>query len=127
MIAYFQAAWDDSPDTKIYIEAVHRLSEIGAVVPIGAWDLTRGLRRRVAGCPRAGGRRRDGQPLRAFDEADLDTAIARFDQLSRPATRLENAASHVYERFQACFAARDWAALADITADESTATIAVGW
>ena len=31
-----------------------------------------------------------------FDEADLDTAIARFDQLSRPAPRLENAASHVY-------------------------------
>ena len=30
-----------------------------------------------------------------FDEADLDAAIARFDQLSRPAPRLENAASQV--------------------------------
>ena len=34
-----------------------------------------------------------------FDEADLDAALARFDELSRPAPRLENAASQVYERF----------------------------
>ena len=30
-----------------------------------------------------------------FDEADLDAALARFDELSRPAPRLENAASRV--------------------------------
>ena len=30
-----------------------------------------------------------------FDEADLDAALARFDELSRPAPRLENAASQV--------------------------------
>ena len=35
-----------------------------------------------------------------FDEADLDAAIARFDQLSQPAPRLENTASRVDERFQ---------------------------
>ncbi len=35
-----------------------------------------------------------------FDEADLDAAIARFDQLSRPAPRLENTASRVDERFR---------------------------
>ena len=34
-----------------------------------------------------------------FDEADLDAAFARFDELSRPAPRLENAASQVEERF----------------------------
>ena len=34
-----------------------------------------------------------------FDEADIDAALARFDELSRPAPRLENAASQVYERF----------------------------
>ena len=34
-----------------------------------------------------------------FDEADLDAALARFDELSRPAPRLENAASQVCERF----------------------------
>ena len=38
-----------------------------------------------------------------FDEADLDAAIARFDQLGRPTPRLENTASQVDERFQACF------------------------
>ena len=54
----------------------------------------------------------------AFDDADLDAAIARFDQLSRPAPRLENTASRVTERFQAYFAARDWAAMAEILADE---------
>ncbi len=30
-----------------------------------------------------------------FDEADLDAALARFDELSRPAPQLENAASQV--------------------------------
>ena len=30
-----------------------------------------------------------------FDEADIDAALARFDELSRPAPRLENAASRV--------------------------------
>ena len=48
-----------------------------------------------------------------FDEADLDAALARFDELSRPAPRLENAASQVDERFQAYFAARDWDAMAE--------------
>ena len=33
-----------------------------------------------------------------FDEADIDAAIARFDELSRPTRRLENAASRVAER-----------------------------
>ena len=63
-----------------------------------------------------------------FDEADLDAAIARFEQLSRPAPRLENAASQAYERVQACFAARDWDAMADMPwpTDIST-TIADGW
>ncbi|MFZ0719140.1 MAG: ATPase, partial [Mycobacterium sp.] len=119
MIAYIQAAWDDSPDTKIYIGAVHRLSEIGAVVT----HLARGISEEGFDAEW-----RDVNVLAVegdifsrselFDEADLDTAIARFDQLCGPAPRLENAASHVYERFQAYFAARDWAALADIPADD---------
>ena len=61
-----------------------------------------------------------------FDEADLDAALARFDELSRPAPRLENAASRVDERFQAYFAARDWDAMAEMLADDISATIAVG-
>ena len=53
-----------------------------------------------------------------FDEADLDAALARFDELSRPAPRLENAASRVDERFRTYFAARDWDAMAEILADD---------
>ncbi len=53
-----------------------------------------------------------------FDEADVDAALARFDELSRPAPRLENTASRVAERFQAHFAARDWDAMAEILADD---------
>ena len=53
-----------------------------------------------------------------FDEADLDAAIAKFEQLSRPAPRLENAASQIGERFVAYFAAGDWDAMATILADD---------
>ena len=53
-----------------------------------------------------------------FDEADLDAAIARFEELSRPTPRLENTASQAYERFQAHFAARDWNAMAEALADD---------
>jgi hypothetical protein len=34
-----------------------------------------------------------------FDEDDLDAALARFDELSRPTPRLENAASQVTSAF----------------------------
>src|SRR6202035_3970908 len=53
-----------------------------------------------------------------FDETDVDAALARFDQLSRPTPRLENAASGVAERYMTNFAARDWDALANVLADD---------
>ena len=53
-----------------------------------------------------------------FDEADLDAALARFDELQPQAPRLENAASQVEQRFLAYFAARDWDAYAEILADD---------
>ena len=49
-----------------------------------------------------------------FDEADLDAALARFDELSRPAPQLENAAAGYTGASTACFAARDWDAMAEI-------------
>ena len=52
-----------------------------------------------------------------FDEADLDAALARFEELHPQPPRLENAASRVAERFRACFAARDWDAMAEMLAD----------
>ncbi len=48
-----------------------------------------------------------------FDEAGLDAALARFDELQPQARRLENAASQVCERFREHFAAREWAAMAE--------------
>ncbi len=66
----------------------------------------------------------EGDPINRcelFDEADIDAALARFDELSRPAPRLENAATRVLERLEACFAARDWGAMAEILADDTYA------
>ena len=47
-------------------------------------------------------------------------------ELSRPARRLENAASQAVQRYLAHFAARDWDALAKILADDILSTIAGG-
>ena len=111
--AYIQAAWDDSPDTKIYIDAVHRLSKIGAVVT----HLARGISQEGFDAEW-----RDVHVLAVegdvlsrselFDEADLDAAIARFDELGRPAPRLENAASRASDRYFERVGARDWDAVA---------------
>ena len=119
MIAYIQAAWEDSPDTKIYIAAVHGLSEIGAVVTHVAHGISQDgfdAEWRDVHVLAVEGELFSRSEL--FDEADLDAAIARFDQLSRPATRLENAASRANERSHAYFAARDWDAIAEIVADD---------
>ncbi len=62
-----------------------------------------------------------------FDEADLDAALARFDELQPQAPRLENAASQVVERFWKYFAAREWAAMAETNGRRLLlATIGVG-
>ena len=52
-----------------------------------------------------------------FDEADLDAAVARFDELHPQAPRLENTAARVNERFSQCFVLRDWVAVAQIFAN----------
>ncbi len=119
MTEYIRAIWDLTPDLKIHIEAVHRLSSLGAVVTHAghgtsqegfdaewrAIDLLTVEGDLISGCE-------------IFDEADLDAALARFEELHPQARRLENAASQVVERFWTHFAARDWAALAEILADD---------
>ena len=42
-----------------------------------------------------------------FDEADLDAALARFDELSRPAPQLENAATRTGRALADAFNRRD--------------------
>ena len=98
--AYIRATWDVAPDVKVYIEAVHRLSDLGAVVT----QVSNGTSQEGfdAEWREINSSTVDGDLINRcelFDEADLDAALARFDELSRPAPRLENAASRVYERF----------------------------
>ena len=46
VISYIRAAWDVAPDVKRHIEAVHRLTDLGALVSLGvAWDLASRLQR----------------------------------------------------------------------------------
>ncbi|MCU1695434.1 MAG: putative ATPase, partial [Mycobacterium sp.] len=119
MIAYINAAWDDSPDTKIYIAAVHRLSNLGGVVTHVAHGISqegfdaewRDIHILTV----------EGQAFsrcELFDETDLDAALVRFDELSRPAPSLENAASRIVERLQGYFAGRDWHAMAESLSDD---------
>ncbi|WP_081389561.1 BTAD domain-containing putative transcriptional regulator [Mycobacterium colombiense] len=115
---YIQAAWGDSPDTKIYIATVHRLTNAGAVVTHVAHGISR---------EGFDAEWRDTHLLmlegdlftraELFDEADLDAAITRFEQLAAPAPKLENAASHVYDRVNAFFTARDWHSMANAMAE----------
>ena len=62
-----------------------------------------------------------------FDEEDLDAAIARFEQLRPPTPRLENTATRVQERVFSYIAARDWDAVAQITAEKFPSTIVGEW
>ncbi|GBE66240.1 hypothetical protein MFM001_27020 [Mycobacterium sp. MFM001] len=120
IIAYLRAAWDDSPNSKseVYIEAVHRLNNIGAITTHVAHGISQeGF---VAEWRMICVFAVEGDSLsrcELFDEADLDAALARFEELSRPAPRLENTASRMVEEFLAHFAARDWDAMAALLAD----------
>ena len=82
--AYLRASWELSPQSGIYIEAVHRLSNLGAVVTHvvngtsqegfdAEWrsiDLLTLEGERINRCE-------------LFDEADVDAAVTRFDELNR--------------------------------------------
>jgi DNA-binding SARP family transcriptional activator len=122
MTTYLRAIWDLTPDFTMYAEAVHRLSERGAVVTHGAhgrspqgleaeWRMVEVLMvdsELISRCE-------------LFDEADLDAALARFEELQPQMPRLENAAGRIIERNFACFSARDWAAMAELLADDIVA------
>src|SRR5277367_5601759 len=116
--AYIRAALNDGV-YNVYIEAVHRLGDLGAVVTLVSSGTSQGGfdgEWRMADVFTVEGDLISRCEI--FNEADLDAALARFEELQPQAPRLENAASQVYERFQAHFAARDWDAIADmLTAD----------
>jgi hypothetical protein len=86
MTAYIRAGRDLTPDTPIYIETVHRLSNCGAVVT----QVMKGTSRDGfdAEWQEIGILTVEGDLIsrcELFDEADLDAALARFDELDRRA------------------------------------------
>ena len=112
-------AWleDLTPDASIYIEAVHRLTDLGAVVTWAANGTSQegfDAEWRVISLSAVEGDLISRVEL--FDESELDVALARFEQLGRQTPRLENAASRAYEPLWTYFAARDWDAIADTVA-----------
>ena len=119
MTAYLKDLLDHTPDINVYIEVVHRLSNLGTVVTQAAHGTSQqGFQ---AEWREIGIFTFDGDLLgryELFDDADVATAIAKFKQLSRPAPQLQNAASQVAERFLASFAARDWNAMVELLADD---------
>jgi hypothetical protein len=82
-----RAVWDLTPDARMHIETVHRLSELGAVITYvlkgtsqdgfdAEWRMVEIFT--VEGDLISG--------VEVFDEADLDDALARFDELNQPPT-----------------------------------------
>lgn len=118
MVSYIRASWDVTPNINYFCEAVHRLSDLGAVVTRAAQGTSQGgfdAEWREITVLMV-----DGDLIsrcEMYDEADLDAAIARFDELSTTTTRLENAASRVEERCQEYIAAGDWDAMAAVLAE----------
>ena len=119
VIAYIRASLGPPADISIYIEAVHRLNDLGAVVThAGRGTSQEGFDAEWRGIDVMTVEGDLINRCEIFDEADLDAALARFDELNPPTPRLENAASRVDERFLAYFAARDWDAMAEMLADD---------
>ncbi len=119
---FLSTAFNLTPELTTHVEAVHRLSDTGAVLThVSQGTSNDGFEAewRVVILLLV-----DGDLVNrceVFDESDLDSALARFDELDRSAPRLQNAATQVFDRFSACFKARDWAAFAATLADDVSA------
>ncbi len=121
---YLRASWELTPEFRMYIEAVPRLSDAAAVITLAVhgssqegFDADWRINEVVTMDPVL----EVGNRCEIFDEKDLDAALAKFDELSRPTPRLENMASRIYERVRELFAVRDWDALRAIIAGDSIA------
>ncbi|MGV0850343.1 BTAD domain-containing putative transcriptional regulator [Mycolicibacterium phlei] len=118
LLSYTRAVWEDTPDFKVYVRAVHRLTGLGAVVGYKATGTSSegftGEWQEIAVSIV------EGDVItrcELFDETDLDAALATFEELSTRRTGARNAAARAADRLCACFDARDWAAMADVLAE----------
>ncbi len=117
--AVLRAMWNSASELNNFIATVHRLSDVGAVVTWVAHETAQdGFRAEWRLISLMTVRGNLLSRSETFDEEDLDTAIERFDQITRPASRPENAASQVAERFLTHFAQRKWDAMADMLAED---------
>ncbi|WP_374025479.1 BTAD domain-containing putative transcriptional regulator [Mycobacterium sp. HNNTM2301] len=119
LLAYVRAGFELDQQITPYFERVYRLNNLGAVVAHAARGTSGdGFEAEWRGVNIATVEGDMISRCEIFDEADLDTALARFDDLSRPAKQLENAASQTHKRLETLFAARDWDAMSDVLADD---------
>ena len=117
-IQYLQAGIDLDQDIRTYVEVVHRLSDLGAVCTHVGHGISRdGFDAEWRGIDLLTVTGDSVNRCEVFDEADLDAALAKFEQLSRPAPQVANAASQVTEHFMVRFAADDWDGMAKMLAD----------
>src|SRR6516165_6594063 len=107
-----------APAASSYVEVVHRLNNFGAVVTSVSHETSQdGVDGEWRGISvlTVEGDLVDRSEF--FDEADIDAALARFDELSPQVPQLENAASRADERVIAYFAARNWDGMTEVLAD----------
>ena len=82
LIAYFRAAWDLTADVRTYVEAVHRLNDLGAVCTHAAHGISHeGFDAEWRGVDLLTVEGDMVNRCEVFEEADLDAAIARFEEL----------------------------------------------
>ena len=116
---YMHASRNLTPDLYMYVESVHRLSDDAAAFTHAARGTSQdGFTadwRIVDVLTIEDGR---GKHCELFDEADLDKALARYDELRPCARKLENAASRMLARFLPHFASREWDAMAEMLTED---------
>ena len=94
MDPYIRIACEVAPDIKYTIRSVHRLTNLGAVfTAAGHGTSQQGFDAEWRRDLSTDVRRRPNHRCEVFNEQDIDDALARFDELSRPAPQLENAAT----------------------------------
>ena len=114
---YISSGFELNHHVHPYVEVMHQLNDLGAVVTYAAkGNSLDGFDAEWRGIIISMVEGNMISRCEFFDEGDLELAIARFEELSRPQLRIANTASKAYERFQACFAARDWDAMSDLLA-----------
>jgi DNA-binding SARP family transcriptional activator len=111
--------WEFTPDLRIHIESVHRLSEGGAVVTQASHGTSQaGFEAEWRDVELIAVENDLVRRCEIFGEGDLDVALGKFDQLCRPAPRLENAATRVADRYASSFTSRDWVAMAALITED---------